>query len=422
LAKVHLTALGCRLNEAELAQWSRTFRDQGHQLTGSPDGADLIVINTCAVTQAAARKSRQLMRRLQRQYPNARLVVTGCYTSLEKNQPDIADLLISNQEKAQLVNLTETRFSLPIAAPSIPLKQSSDQHTRAFIKVQDGCRHRCSYCIVTLARGEERSRPLREILDEVNQLHSEGVQEIVLTGVHLGGYGSDLGHRLQDLMAALLADTDVPRLRLGSLEPWDVPDQLWTLMQSPRCMPHLHLPLQSGCDSVLQRMARRGRCADFRRLVETARSHIRDINITTDIIVGFPGESESEWQQNLDFIRRIGFGDLHLFPYSQRQGTKAASLPQQVNETIKQARLRELKLLAQEQRKAFLEAQIGRSLAVLIERRDAPDHPWSGYSPNYVRVDIDNPPVEGNLRNRIIEVTIKAYQDGKLRGLIPLAD
>ncbi len=421
MAKIHLTALGCRLNEAELAQWSRTFRDQGHQLIATPDEADLIIINTCAVTETAARKSRLLMRRLQRRYPQARLVATGCYTSLEQTQAETlgADLMIPNQDKAQLVQLTENRLSLSVAAPVIPQQSFPTNHTRTFIKVQDGCRHRCSYCIVTLARGEEQSRSLREIVTEVNQLYAEGIQEIVLTGVHLGGYGSNLGLQLSDLIAALLADTDIPRLRLGSLEPWDVPGELWHLMQSPRCMPHLHLPLQSGCDSVLQRMARRGRCSDYRQLVSKARDAIGDINITTDIIVGFPGETETEWQANLAFIREIGFGDLHLFPYSRRQGTKAASMPMQIDESTKQARLAELKQLAQQQRIEYLQTQIGKHWPVLFERRDDPVQPWSGYSPNYLRVDLKDSPAGNNLRNRILAVNITGtHQNGKLSGYL----
>ena len=224
---------------------------------------------------------------------------------------------------------------------------------RAFIKVQDGCRYRCTFCIVTVARGEEKSRPVQDVVDEIIALHQQNINEIILTGVHLGGYGSDLGLNLVDLIKAILTETDVPRIRLGSLEPWELTEDFYQLFDNPRIMPHLHLPLQSGSDTVLRRMARRCKTEEFANIV----SHLRQINpsfnITTDIIVGFPGETEEEWQESLEFIRHVGFGHIHIFTYSPREGTKASTLSNPVQEPIKKQRSQQLHQLGDEMRLKF---------------------------------------------------------------------
>ncbi len=238
--RVTLQALGCRLNEAELETWARQFRQRGYQIATAPESADLVVVNTCAVTAEAVRKSRKLLRRTQRENPRAKLVVSGCFASLESEslaREQGVDLVIPNQDKDRLVEITARELALP-SMPRTAMDEDANPlfargRQRAFIKVQDGCRYRCAFCIVTLARGEERSRPLADVVDEVNRLVSEGVKEIVLTGVHLGGYGSDGDSGLAELVRAVLADTEVPRLRLGSLEPWDLPPGLWELFDDP---------------------------------------------------------------------------------------------------------------------------------------------------------------------------------------------
>jgi threonylcarbamoyladenosine tRNA methylthiotransferase MtaB len=406
--RIHLKTLGCRLNEAELETWSRDFQDQGHRLTDDPEQADLLVVNTCAVTEEAVRKSRKLLSRSQRRNPDARLVVSGCYASLHPNattQIEGVDLVVHNQDKARLVEIVNRELDLQVVpAPAIeqPFTGLLERgRQRAFIKVQDGCRYRCTFCIVTLARGEERSRPVGEIIDEINRLHSEGIQEVVLTGVHLGGYGSDQGSDLYELIQRVLADTDIPRLRVGSLEPWDLPVGFWTLFENPRFMPHLHLPLQSGADSVLRRMARRCKTEEYRQLIEQARAQVADFNLTTDLIVGFPGETEQEWRQTLEFVEQIGFGHLHIFAYSPREGTKAAQLPDRVNREIQRARSETLHDLGERMKRQTLERQLGRTLPVLVEGSSQTD--WSGYTPNYLRVEIrtDSPQ---DLSNRIVDI------------------
>ena len=291
--------------------------------------------------------------------------------------------------------------------------------TRAFIKVQDGCRNRCTFCIVTVARGDERSRPIAEVVAEVNALHAEGYQEAVLTGVHLGGYGSDLGAGLRELVAALLADTTIPRLRLSSLEPFDLaPDffDLWTQPGGHRLMPHLHLPAQSGSDAVLRRMARRNRAADFEALVDAARARIPGLTITTDLIAGFPGESEADFEQTLAFARRVGFAHMHIFPYSAREGTAAARFGGQVPEVERKRRVRELAALDAELGAAARASFVGQVRPVLWEHAtDA--GVWSGLTDNYLRVLAVAPP-DADLHNRITPTRLTRLDGDSLRGEI----
>lgn len=396
--KVHLKALGCRLNEAELEQWSQQFRAAGHAVVPEAPEADVLVLNTCAVTSEAAGKSRRLMHRLYRENPEAHLVVSGCYASLqaaEVAEANGVDLVIPNTEKDSLPAQVMQQLDTPVM-PSMAEEPGEaplflrGRH-RAFIKIQDGCRYRCTFCIVTVARGDERSRREADIIEEINTLCQQGIQEVVLTGVHVGGYGSDNGSSLFALVRAILRETDIPRIRFASVEPWDLPDDFFTLFETPRLMPHMHLPLQSGVDSVLRRMARRCKTAEFTRLVAEARQHIPGFNVTTDIIVGFPGETESEWTQTLDYIEAIGFGHIHIFTYSAREGTKAARLPGQMPDAIKKQRSRALHQLAANLKRDWLQQQVGKTVPVLWEYgrdNDAGQHIYTGYTPNYCKVSV----------------------------------
>jgi len=395
MTKVHLSALGCRVNEAELEGWSQDFRARGIEPTAEPEEADLLVVNTCAVTTEAARKSRQLLRRSRRRNPDARLVVSGCYATLAPAQVNALPgihLLVDNTAKHELVARAVAALELPAtgapaAAPDAEALFRRGRQ-RAFVKVQDGCRHRCTFCIVTVARGAEHSRPIAAIVREIDALVASGIREVLLTGIHLGGYGSDTGETLATLIEAVLARTAVPRLRLGSLEPWDLPPGFLALFADDRLMPHLHLPLQSGCDATLKRMARRCRTGEFERLAGEARAAIPHLNLTTDVIAGFPGETEAEWRQSLAFIEQMGFGDLHVFPYSARAGTAAARLPGHLPEATKRARAGELRALGREMRRAFLTRQLGRPAEVLWERCDgeAAAARLSGLTDNYLPV------------------------------------
>ncbi|MGB0721774.1 MAG: tRNA (N(6)-L-threonylcarbamoyladenosine(37)-C(2))-methylthiotransferase MtaB [Gammaproteobacteria bacterium] len=414
--RIHLQALGCRLNEAELELWANGFRRQGHALAPAAEDADVVVINTCAVTADAVRKSRQLVRKAHRANPRAKLVVSGCHASLspEEVRTELgADLVVGNEDKDRLVDLAMAALELPTMpeAATEPAEVSLFQRgrQRAFIKVQDGCRYRCTYCIVTVARGEERSRPAADVVDEINRLHTQGVNEVVITGVQVGGYGNGIGGSLPGLIRTVLAETDVPRIRLGSVEPWSLQDDFFELFTDDRFMPHLHLPLQSGCDSVLRRMARKTRVADFEALVARLRAAAPGFNLTTDIIAGFPGETDAEWDATLDTVRRIGFGHIHIFSYSDRAGTKAAGLPGKVDKAVRKERSAQLHALAAEQKRAMMAGQVGEHAAILWERPtqgpEADTRRWFGYTPNYLRVRIDTA-ADRELENSIQRVAL----------------
>jgi threonylcarbamoyladenosine tRNA methylthiotransferase MtaB len=416
---VFLTALGCRLNEAELESWARGFLAAGHAVVASPAGAQVMVVNTCAVTAEAARKSRKLIGGLHRRNPSARLVVTGCFAELE---PEAAaglygvDMVIGNRDKERLIAKVETELdvtAMPVlAAEPDGAHAFREARTRAFIKVQDGCRNQCSFCVVTIARGEERSRTVEEVIAEVRTLESSGLAEVVLCGVHLGGYGSDLGLDLSDLVGRLLRATRIPRLRLSSLEPWDLPDdfgQLWSEAEG-RLLPHLHLPLQSGSDPVLRRMARRCMTSAFARLVDRLRAAIPDLHITTDLIVGFPGETEADFQATLAFAESIGFAHIHIFPFSPREGTRAAALPDRVSAPLIRQRVAEVSTLAARMKLDHLTRAIGQTRPVLWETGErAPGgdgaRRFSGYTDTYLRVEVDSP-AGVDLENRIERVQL----------------
>ncbi len=397
--RIKLHTLGCRLNEAETEAWARELCAQGHHLCRPGETADLVVVNTCAVTQEAVRKSGQILRRSRREDPDARLVVSGCAASLPGSASTLsrtADLVVPNADKDRLVEISSRRLGLPwgperngvVGADTLFARSRQ----RAFVKVQDGCRHRCAYCVITLARGEERSRATAELVAEVRGLIRAGVDEVVLTGVHLGGYGSDHpGEDLMTLTRTLLAETPIRRLRLGSLEPWDLPDGFWDLFSDARLMPHLHLPIQSGSDRVLRRMTRRGRGSDFLALAKAGRAAVPDLNLTTDVIAGFPGETETEWQETLALVEEIGFGDVHVFPFSPRPGTRAASLSGQVPPDVGRARAQQLRHLADGLRRLTLTRMVGRHAEVLVEGSEDLTGPAAerlGYTPGYLPVRI----------------------------------
>lgn len=394
---VFVTTLGCRLNEAEIARLSRDLQARGHAVVGSPAAASAMVVNTCAVTTEAARKSRKLIAGLHRKNPEAPIVATGCFATLEPArvaQLAGVDDVVDNADKddlcARVLRVAESRAMPAIAADPGSAHGLREAKTRAFVKVQDGCRNRCTFCIVTVARGAERSASIADVVSEIRGLVDAGVREAVLTGVHLGGYGRDLGTDLQALVRAILADTDIERLRLSSLEPWDLPPGFPRLWENPRLLPHLHLPLQSGADSVLKRMARRCNMASFEALVDDFRRCVPGVTITTDLIVGFPGETEAEFLATEDAVRRLGFGHVHIFSYSSRAGTTAARMRGEVPGEVKRARSRALHRVAAAAKRAHMSQFLGSERHVLWET--AHDGKMTGYTDNYIRVTC--PPAE----------------------------
>ncbi len=387
---VYLTYLGCRLNESEIEELAWRFVAHGHRVVDKPSEADLCVVNTCTVTGEAGRKSRQLVRRVARLNPGVQIAVTGCHATVDPDDvrrlPNVA-WVVHNAEKERLADLV-TGADRPDHAPiARHLGPGTLGRTRAFVKVQDGCDNRCAFCIATLARGDGRSRPLDQVVTEVQGLVAAGYQEVVLTGAHLGSYGRDRGEAdgLRRLVEALLVRTNVPRLRLSSLEPWDVSLGFFDLWADSRLCRQLHLPLQSGCDAILRRMARRTTTGDFADLVVAARARIPDLALTTDIIVGFPGETEAAFDESYRFVETMRFARLHVFPFSPRPGTAAARMSDQVPPDVRAARSRAMRWLGAQQERAFHGEFLGRTLPVLWEM-SKDDGLWRGHTDNYLTV------------------------------------
>ncbi len=424
MMKVYLESLGCKLNQSEVEALARRFEGAGCQVVGGGEKADLCVINTCAVTHSAARKSRQAIRRLRRANPSAHLVVTGCYAEVARSEVKAiegVDRVIGNEDKERLVELTvgmEDQRSEPdysqmsISYPSLPIPSN---RTRAFVKIQDGCDNRCTYCLVRLARGRQRSRPQEDILAEIEARVEAGYKEVVLTGVHVGAYGRDggneIGESLWSLIEVILSRTAVPRLRLSSIEPWDLDPAFLPLWENARLCRHLHLPLQSGCDATLRRMARRYTTTEFAALVIAARRTIPDLALTTDIIVGFPGETDEEFEESLRFVEKMGFARLHVFRYSARPGTPAAAMPHQLPPAVMRDRSQAMLDLARRSAEGFRRGFLGRRMEVLWEERRKAV--WSGLTDNYIRVETRS---EADLTNLLIPTELVALTDNGMLG------
>ncbi|HMM28773.1 MAG TPA: tRNA (N(6)-L-threonylcarbamoyladenosine(37)-C(2))-methylthiotransferase MtaB [Aggregatilineaceae bacterium] len=406
--KVYLEFTGCRLNQSEIETLARQFASAGHAIAGSAGEADLCVVNTCAVTNEAGRSSRNIIRRLSRANPAARIVATGCYAELAPQAvatlPCVSSV-VGNADKDRLVPMVLGEDVPQYVYDREPLERAplpgALGRTRAFVKAQDGCDNRCTFCVTTIARGPGRSRPLPDVVREVQALAAAGYQEAVLTGVHLGSYGHDLGlaDGLARLVRTLLEHTDLPRLRLSSLEPWDLSPDFFVLWENPRLCRHLHLPLQSGCDATLKRMARRTSQASFRALVESARAAIPDLAVSTDVIAGFPGETDAEFETSFAFVREMDFMKLHVFRYSRRPGTAAARMAGHIAEEIKKARSARLLALSDEGAERFARRFVGQGVTVLWEQVSGatPDgFVNGGLTDHYVRVELVTPEVLTN--------------------------
>jgi threonylcarbamoyladenosine tRNA methylthiotransferase MtaB len=423
--KVFLHTIGCRLNQSEIETMGRQLLAAGHELVDDAAQADKVVINTCAVTAEAARDARSMTRRIHRVNEKAEIILTGCYATIapqKVGQIDGAGRVVLNQDKEKLVQTIDpqARIDLPVYEQEPILREflaGSGQtgNTRAFVKVQDGCDNKCTFCVTTIARGAGQSRHLGDVVAEIQALAAAGYQEAVLTGVHLGSYGRDLHNNtdLRHLVTAILEHSDIPRLRLSSLEPWEIPGGFFKLWQNSRLLPHLHMPLQSGSDQILRRMARRTSQASFRKLATLAYAHIPDLNLTTDIIVGFPGEMEADFQDSLDFVREIGFTRLHVFSYSSRPGTVAATMPGHLPKNIKKERARRMIALGQELSLKFHQRFETQTRPVLWENAVGADTGglrWAGYTDNYIRVLAHGP---ADLFNRVTPTQlVEARPDG----------
>jgi threonylcarbamoyladenosine tRNA methylthiotransferase MtaB len=415
--KVYLESLGCKLNQSEIETLARRFAARGHQIVSTPKEAETCVFNSCTVTHAAAQKSRQAVRRLRRANPSAQIVATGCYAHVAPGELE-ADRILDNAAKERLVSLLMGQGpDPPRPLPMLPPGSLSQSRTRAFVKVQDGCDNHCTYCITRVARGPQRSVPRAQVLAEIRARVEAGYQEVVLTGVHLGGYGRDRGRPptddLWDLVEAVLSETDVRRLRLSSVEPWDLTPGDFDLWRDPRLCRHLHLPLQSGSDETLRRMGRRYSARDFAHLVQAARETIPDVAITTDLIVGFPGETAAQFAQSLAFVEAMAFARAHVFPYSARPGTPAADLPDQIPPREKKRRAARMRAVAHRSAAEYQAQFIGQTVQVLWESRR--NGHWRGLTDNYLRIVTAS---DRHLAQTMTSARLTGRQGGSLRGTL----
>lgn len=434
MAKIAFYTLGCKVNQADTASMENLFLRSGHQLVSFDGEADVYIINTCVVTNTGQRKSRQTIHRAIRKNPNALIVVTGCYPQTAAEEVKAiagVDMIIGNQDRAQIVQLVEERLAHrqtdtldavhklteSTAFEEMAAGDITDK-TRAFLKIQEGCNQFCTYCIIPYARGPLRSRSLESIRTETQRLISAGFKEIVLIGIHLGCYGKENpdGPTLYDAVKTVLDVPGVQRLRLGSLESVEVEPRLLTLMQEDaRFCRHLHLPLQSGCDKTLQAMHRPYTTAKFKTLLADIKTKVPDIAITTDVIVGFPGETEADFETTCKFAESCGFSKMHIFPFSARKGTPAEKFAGAVTEAVKKERADILGKIDETMHKAFSQAMVGQNAEVLFEQPAGEDY-FEGLTGNYQRVFVKSG--GRNMGGEILPVKITAFDGEKLLGEI----
>ena len=423
MKKAALHNLGCKVNAYETEAMQEMLEQAGYEIVPFKEGADVYVINTCTVTNIADRKSRQMLHRARKLNPEAVVVAAGCYvqTQGEREIDPCIDIVIGNNHKKDLVRILreyeENRekdrageigdINMTKEYESLHLTRTGE-HTRAYIKVQDGCNQFCTYCIIPYARGRVRSREMQDVEQEVRTLAGNGYQEVVLTGIHLSSYGIDFdGQRhLIELIRAVHEIEGIRRIRLGSLEPGIVTEEFAEALASmPKICPHFHLSLQSGCDAVLKRMNRKYTSGEYYEKCRILRKYFDAPALTTDVIVGFPGETEAEFQESYDFVDKVDFYETHIFKYSKREGTKAASMPDQVDEQIKAQRSARLIELGEKKRKAYEKKFIGRTVEVLVEEDAVINgkNVQTGHTKEYIKIALDS---EENLRNCIVNVQI----------------
>ena len=429
MPRVALHTLGCKLNYAETATIGRQFHERGFELVEFGEPADVCVINTCSVTARADRECRQLIRRALRVGPSPFVVVTGCYAQLEPEQVasiNGVDLVLGSHEKFELFRYLDGFTKL--GAPRVHVSDSAELQTfgpafsseaggrtRAYLKVQDGCDYTCSFCTIPLARGESRSQPPEACLQQAERLVREGFREIVLTGVNVGDYGKKIGSSLVDLLGAMVALEGLRRIRISSIEPnLLTPELIDAVARNPKICKHFHIPLQSGTDSVLRRMRRRYTTADYRELIDAIRRRLPEAGIGVDVITGFPGESEAEYESTHRFLADLPVSYLHVFTYSERPNTLAAAMGEPVEPSLRYRRNDAIRILGEKKRQAFASAMVGRTLEVLAEA-DVRDGLRSGFTDNYVRVTM---PADACDENTIIPVRLTEARDGRCAGQV----
>ncbi len=411
-----IKTLGCKANRYESDKIRDKFGDRFNVVdiqTTRPDHADVIIVNTCTVTHVADRKSRQAISNLKTQYPEAKVVVFGCSANTDsegyKKLPNVDYVIRKPQKLYDLLEKLSKQFD------NIPESENfNENRTRAVIKIQDGCNNFCSYCIIPYARGREKSRPSKEIIKEINGKCKKGYKEVVLTGINIGMWKEN-DKDLADLINDILKKTTIARLRLSSIEPQNFSKKFLELFGNSRFCPHLHISLQSGSDTILKSMRRHYDSELFEKMVNELRGVSPFISITTDVIVGFPGETDELFIETVEFVKKIGFSKIHIFPYSKRKGTLAADMPNQVAYDVKKRRCKQLAVLEKEMRLDFYNKNIGRTDNVLIEVVDEKGVA-SGFTSNYLRTRIQQK-IDTNKMNTIIDVSLnKVLQNCEILG------
>ena len=425
MKKAAFYTLGCKVNQYETEAMQELFEQAGYTTVDFSQKADVYVINTCTVTHLGDRKSRQMIRRAVKLNPCAVIAVTGCYAQTapeDIRRIEGVNLILGAKDRDRIVELAEavgSQDTLCMVSPMSreqPFEELSvhgyQNRTRAYIKVQEGCNQFCTYCIIPYARGPIRSRPSEDVLKEAALLCDNGFSEIILTGIHIASYGADKGQpSLANLIRSVADTPGLRRIRLSSIEPMTLDeDFVEELLQCPKLCPHFHISLQSGCDETLRRMNRRYTTEQFRQITARIRSRFPDAAVTTDIMVGFPGETEEEFARTLDFVREISFADAHIFEYSPRKGTPAAKYPDQVDPAVKKQREQLIAKVCEDSRNAFLDSFIGRELEVLFERAVA-DGVYEGKTPNYITVRVRS---EEELSGQIKAVRLISRTEGVL--------
>ncbi len=379
--------VGCRLNQAEIERLAQKFRSKGYDITPEPRQADLIIINTCCVTHKAAADSRKMIRHFQ-SLTSARVIATGCWATLFRKEA-LHDLdkanFVTNSQKDGIPDLFENLDVVPVEISEKP-NLGPRARTRAFVKVQDGCDNKCAYCATQLARGKSRSITTENVITELKQLESDNVKEIVLSGVQLGSWGRDLGLELADLITSILEQTSIPRIRLSSIEPWELNQRLISLWSDKRMMPHLHIPLQSGSSPILLAMHRLNTSEDYRGLLALIRSEVPEMAISTDVIVGFPGEDLEKFSESLSFVESCNFSRGHVFQFSPMEFTEAATLARQVSTQEKKSRSNLMMKCLHKAQAAYNQLQLGRTIDVLFEANKGAYA--TGLTPDFQRVKL----------------------------------
>ena len=436
MKKAALHNLGCKVNAYETEAMQEMLENAGYEIVPFKEGADIYIINTCTVTNIADRKSRQMLHRARKMNPDAIVVAAGCYVQAQdgKEADPCIDIVLGNNHKKDLIEILE-KYDLKRTAGAVEKRQDEKMtctvaeiedinktreyeslhltkpgdHTRAYIKVQDGCNQFCTYCIIPYARGRVRSREQEDVVNEVKSLAANGYKEIVLTGIHLSSYGIDHdGERhLLDLIRAVHEVDGIERIRLGSLEPGIITEEFADAISGlPKICPHFHLSLQSGCDATLKRMNRRYTSAEYYEKCRILRKYFDNPALTTDVIVGFPGETEAEFQESFAFVDKADFYETHIFKYSRREGTKAARMEDQIDETVKARRSAAMIELGLKKKEAYERSFIGKTVEVLVEEDEVYEGKTvqAGHTKEYIKIALES---EKNLKNTIVKVQIE---------------